>query len=397
MINKASLKISFIFFAITLVAIILLIPKKKPLETEPEETTELIELKQASFTDLKNWENDNLSEILNGFRLSCEKILKNTNKQISNSKIAVSTEDFQRVCLKLIENPITSSKDVKAFIEENFIPYLVTENGNEAGKFTSYYEAAINASKTKSKIYKYPIYGKPNDLIDFNIQDFDPEADSKRFVGRLQGKKLIPYYSRAEIHNKEIDAPIILWGDSLIDIYVMQIQGSALAYLDDGTEVRIGYADNNGHTFKGIGSILLEKGLLKPGHASMDKIKIWLKENGQTAIDNMNENKRFIFHQLLNTSGPVGAQGLPLTAGRSLAVDTKYIPLGSLLWLETTGPDNEPIEKTVIAQDIGSAIKGAVRGDYYWGSGKEEVLEKAGRMNSKGRYFIMLPKSMEIK
>ena len=176
----------------------------------------------------------------------------------------------------------------------------------------------------------------------------------------------------------------------------MQIQGSAVAQMEDGSKIRIGYADNNGRQFKGIGSILLEEKLIKPGQASMGKIKKWLKENPEKAVAPMNKNERYVFHRLINSEGPIGAQGVSLTAGRSLAVDRKYIPLGALLWLETNGPDKEEIHKLVIAQDIGGAIKGGVRGDYFWGSGDDDVLEKAGKMHAKGKYYILLPKDAKV-
>ena len=179
----------------------------------------------------------------------------------------------------------------------------------------------------------------------------------------------------------------------MVDIFLMQIQGSAVAVLDDGSSVRVKYADNNGHNFVGIGSVLLKKGLLKPGHASMDKIRDWLKQNPDMAKINMAENPRFIFHNISDADGPIGALGVSLTAGRSLAVDNSFVPLGSLLWLETTGPDKEKIEKLVIAQDIGGAIKGVVRGDYFWGHG-ESALLSAGKMNSTGKYYILLPKNI---
>jgi len=161
--------------------------------------------------------------------------------------------------------------------------------------------------------------------------------------------------------------------------------------LDDGRLVRVSYADNNGHRFVGIGGLLLKKGLLKPGEVSMDKISDWLKNNPEIAEVNMNENPRFIFHQISNADGPLGALGVPLTAGRSLAVDTEFIPLASLIWLETTEPSGKPLEKIVTAQDIGAAIKGAVRGDYFWGHGHQALLE-AGKMNATGRYYILLPR-----
>ena len=129
----------------------------------------------------------------------------------------------------------------------------------------------------------------------------------------------------------------------------------------------------------------------------MGKIKLWLKEKDVEVHKYMNENDRYVFHKINEQNATIGAQGAPLTAGRSLAVDTKFVPLGALLWLETSSTYNNKIEKLVVAQDIGSAIKGAVRGDYFWGSGGDEILKLAGSMNSKGRYFVLLPKNYEVK
>lgn len=370
--------------------------KKMPPSEPQSQIPAEVELKPAAFADLSNWKNDNFMEIIKGLKDSCAKIKNEKNKFLSNSVVPVPADKYKSLCREFSSKKFTNSWEVRNFFETNFTPYLVTYNGNPNGKFTSYYESSLNASHQKSEKYKYPVYGRPHDLIEFNPKDFDETLPAKRFVGRLQGKKLIPYYTRYEIENNGINAPIILWGDNPVDIYIMQIQGSAVADLDDGSQVRIGYADNNGHPFKGIGSILLEKGLIKPGEASMGKIKQWLLNNKDKAVSNMLENKRYVFHKLSEAEGPIGAQGVPLHAGRSLAVDRHYIPLGALLWLETTAPDKQKIEKLVIAQDIGGAIKGAVRGDYFWGSGKDDILDKAGRMNSEGRYFILLPKDTEI-
>ena len=175
----------------------------------------------------------------------------------------------------------------------------------------------------------------------------------------------------------------------------MQIQGSAVAHFEDGNKVRIAFAESNGRPFKGIGSILLSKKLLEPGQASMGSIKKWLQNNPEIAVSNMDENQRYIFHRLGDPEGPVGALNIPLTAGRSLAVDKKYIPLGAMLWLETSRSEGAPLNKLVLAQDIGGAIKGAVRGDYFWGSGGDDVLEVAGKMNSSGRYFVLIPNAVE--
>lgn len=363
---------------------------------EQEKTTvgEEIELERSSFSDLSDWKQDNISTAINALKKSCQKIKDNTNEYIDMlSAIKIPTADYLKICSNLTNvRPIK----YKEFIENNFTPYLVKYNGESEGKFTSYYEAELHAAYHKTERYKYPIYGRPFDLIELNLQDFDKTLPNKRLVGRIKGNKFIPYYSRAEIHDKPLNAPVILWGDNEVDIYVMQIQGSAVAQMEDGSKIRIGYADNNGRQFKGIGSILLEEKLIKPGQASMGKIKKWLKENPEKAVAPMNKNERYVFHRLINSEGPIGAQGVSLTAGRSLAVDRKYIPLGALLWLETNGPDKEEIHKLVIAQDIGGAIKGGVRGDYFWGSGGDDVLEKAGKMHAKGKYYILLPKDAKV-
>ena len=257
--------------------------------------------------------------------------------------------------------------------------------------------AAVRASRQRNGTYKYPIYGLPEDLLEINLRDFDPSLPPRRLIGRIEENRIVPYYTREYIENNPLRAPVLLWGDNAVDILIMQIQGSAVAELDDGSKIRIAYAGSNGHPFKGIGSILLEKRLIKPGQASMGEIRKWLNLNFDKAYPHLLENKRFIFHRLSDAPGPVGAQGVALEAGRSLAVDRSFIPLGALLWLQTSGPDKKPLHRLVVAQDIGSAIKGAVRGDYFWGSGSEG-LEFAGRMNAKGHYYILLPKNQgEIK
>ena len=347
-----------------------------------------VELKEVDFSVLQGFEVDDFSLARTAFLRSCEAVAKGKGEFLGHSAIKINRQDYLLACAKARQTPPAQFKE---FVKNNFTPYQVTYKGSSEGKFTSYYEAEINASYTKDDVYKYPVYGIPNDLIEVNLKDFDASLPAKKIIGRKQGNKLIPYYTRAEINKHGLKAPVILWADCAVDVFVMQIQGSAVAKLPDGSKVRIAFASSNGRPFKGIGSILLEKGLLQAGQANMGSIKKWLKANPDKAFANMDENDRYIFHRLGNPEGPVGAQGVPLTAGRSLAVDKDYVPLGALLWLETTLPGNKPLKKLMVAQDIGSAIKGAVRGDYFWGSGGDDVLSLAGSMNSKGTYYILLP------
>lgn len=365
----------------------------------PEKSEQEVELTQVDFEELEGWNQDNQDDFVAVFAENCNRIGQLKMPYLYASLIKISTADFQNICQDFFDRRITTGKELKAFIKANFTPYLIQTDGNAEGKFTSYYESEIFASRKRYGKYVYPIYGKPSDLIEINLKDFDPELPNKRLVGRINNQKMQPYYTRAEIENTDFDAPVLLWADSLIDIHIMQIQGSAVAHLDDGSNVRIGYADSNGRRFKGIGSILLEQGLINPSQADMINIKKWLKENPNKAKTLMQKNERFIFHRIVDATGPIGAFGIPLTAGRSLAVDRHYIPLGSLLWLVTSTPTKEPLQKLVAAQDIGSAIKGAVRGDYFWGSGGDEILASAGKMNNSGHYYILVPKekSYDVK
>lgn len=362
-----------------------------PAESEKTEKAAL-ELQPAAFDELVGWHSDDWNEILPLWQKNCARILKIATPYLDGSAVKIATADYQEVCRRFGESGIVNGEGLKNFIEENFLPYLVLNNGNANGKFTSYYEARIYASRRQSERYPYPIYGRPADLVDIDLQDFDPALPNRKLSGRVDGKKLIPYYTRAEIENNGINAPVLLWGNSAADIHIMQIQGSAVALLEDGMEVRIGYDGNNGRPFRGIGSILLGKKLLKPGQANMAGIKKWLRQHPREAVEAMQENQRYIFHRFNAESGPIGTFQVPLTGGRSLAVDRSFIPLGSLLWLNTTLPGGQNIHKLMAAQDTGSAIKGPVRGDYFWGSGGDDILDRAGSMNADGQYFILLPK-----
>ena len=355
-----------------------------------------LELLPQSFDSFTDWNNDNVSQAVEAFKLSCPKILQEKGQYLGKSKIKILADAYKDACKVL---PLYKPEQYREFIEKNFIPYAAVYKGSEKGKFTSYYEMTFNASLEKSNKYPYPIYNRPADLLEVNLQDFDEYLPNKQIVGRLVGQKLVPYYSREEINNmgSYLRATPIMYAENIIDTFILQIQGSGVAILDDGSMQRVSYAANNGHKFKGIGSILLDNGEIDKKDANMFSIKQWLNKNLHKAVKYMNENPRYVFHRKVVGEGPLGAQGVALTAGRSLAVDTDYIPLGSLLWLETFYPDKGDLGKLVVAQDVGSAIKGPIRGDYFWGTGGDDVLKMAGSMNSGGRYFILVPKNAEVK
>lgn len=350
-------------------------------------------LQKVSFSELSGWGGDDFYLFDKAIKNVCSSLVKGQKSVLKSEHIEYSLSAYKRHCAKIMT--ITDKKELKSYIKDNFEPYSVLINGQPEGKFTSYYEANVRASYEKDKVYRFPIYGKPKDIVEVNLRDFDAGLPNQRLLGRVKNGKLVKYYTRREIDEGKLDAPVILWGDDEVDIFIMQIQGAAVATLPNGESVRIGYAENNGHKFRGIGSILLERKLIKPSETSMPKIRAWLKKNIKEAKENMLLNDRYIFHKIVQAEGPIGAMGLPLFAGRSMAVDRNYIPLGSMMWLETKAPNGHKINKMVMAEDVGSAIVGAVRGDYFWGYG-EEALEQAGKMNSVGKYYLMLPKGTEV-
>lgn len=366
-------------------------PQKKE-EKQEETVVSKVELLPSSFSQIVGWNEDDFAEFIPVFANNCKRILKLKSEWLGNSEIKIKTESYKQICKEFEKQNLKANDAFKTFIENNFEPYLVTDSGNPEGKFTSYYESRINASFQKNETYKYPVYGRPENLIEINLQDFDESLPNKKFFGMVSDQKMVPYHDRKTIETQNIGAPVLMWADSLVDIHIMQIQGSAVAYMDNGEKVRVGYAANNGLPFKGIGRILLDNKVLPPEKINMIEIKKWLNENPEEGEKFMQMNRRYIFHKIINESGPLGAFGVPLQAGRCLAVDKSIVPLGSLLWIATNDAEKNQINKLVAAQDVGSAIKGIVRGDYFWGSGDDDVLAKAGSMNSKGIYYIFLPK-----
>ncbi len=336
------------------------------------------DVRRVSYSDLPNWKDDDFVEALPALVKNCEAMGEK--------------EEWQTFCDGIVRMQGQSSKRIRKFIESTMIPYAIYAYGQREGTFTGYYEASLNGSLQKDEVNRYPIYGLPDDLISLDTRSVcTAGGDTGTRVGRIENGKFKPYLTRAQIENGSFDAPVVVWVDSPVDAFILHIQGSGRVQTADGV-YHVGYAGNNGHTFVGIGSILSEAGVLQAGKSSMPHIRKWLKENPQQATAYMQQNPRYIFFKMLGESdGPLGALGVPLTSKRSLAVDTKFIPLGTPIYLNTTDPDGEDIQSLVVAQDVGGAIKGAVRGDFFWGYG-EEAFQKAGRMKSEGKYYILWPK-----
>ncbi|MBL8643122.1 MAG: murein transglycosylase A [Rhodospirillaceae bacterium] len=355
----------------------------------------------VAFASLPGWTEDSMADALPALRNSCEAVARDAPETMHTAgMLSFTSADLASACTAVM-NAGTGATSVRLAVEQTFQPYAVSFSGNPVGTFTGYYEATLRGSLTREGAYQFPLYGLPQNLITVALKDFIPadRLDGTQVpptvVGRVVDQKLKPYFTRAEIDAGNAiaeDGTVVAWVDSAVDAHVLHIQGSGQVMLPDGTVMRVGYAGNNGHSFKGLGRILINEKVLPEGGASMIAVRDWLKQNPDRAAELMNQNARYIFFRKIEGDGPIGAQGVALTPGRSLAVDPRYVALGLPLWLDTVDPDNAPLQKLVVAQDVGAAITGAVRGDYFWGAG-EGAFAKAARMKSQGRYYVLLPRT----
>jgi len=234
-------------------------------------------------------------------------------------------------------------------------------------------------------------------LLTIDFAAIYPELKGKHLRGKLVGKKVVSYPERAELmRSNELSGKEIVWVDDAIDAFFLQVQGSGRVLLPHGEVIRVAYADQNGQPYKSIGRYLIDKGELTMSQASMQGIKAWVAAHPSRQEELLNVNPRYIFFREEEISdpsvGPKGAMGLPLTPERSIAVDPAYIPLGAPVFLATTQPGSKsPLQRLVMAQDTGSAIKSPVRADFFWGFGAQ-AGETAGRMKQRGSMWVLLPK-----
>jgi membrane-bound lytic murein transglycosylase A len=263
------------------------------------------------------------------------------------------------------------------------------------GLITGYYEPVLRGGRSRSDRFRQPVYGVPQDLVVVDLEKMHPELRGLRLRGRLEGRRLQPYWSRAEIETREtFDAPVLAWVEDAVELFFLQIQGSGQIDLGEGARLRLGYADQNGHPYRSLGRFLIDRGEMMLEQASMQGIKAWAAANPAKLRQALDANPSYVFFRELPASGagPIGALGVPLTATRSVAVDPRAVPLGAPLFLATTWPlSTRPLQRLMVAQDTGGAIRGAVRADYFWGSG-DAAGAQAGRMRQQGRIWILWPR-----
>ena len=344
-------------------------------------------LAPASFADLPGWTTDNVAQAWTAFSASCRAMR--------------FQPPWQAVCdeaAKIADPPEAAARQ---FFETNFVPYRVANgDGTTQGLVTGYYEPLLRGSRSKTSPFLYPLYAPPDDLLVIDLTAVNPDLKNMRLRGRLDGRRVVPYFSRAEIDGGV--APVagkeIVWVDDPIEAFFLQVQGSGRVKLENGDLLRVGYADQNGHPYQSIGRWLVDKGELSLPEASMQGIQKWARSNPQRLSELLNQNPSYVFFRELPSAegGPPGAQGVPLTPERSIAVDARFVPLGAPVWLATTRPNSSvPLERLVVAQDTGGAIRGAVRADFFWGFGPDAGRE-AGRMRQQGRMWVLLPKAYAV-
>lgn len=368
--------------------------------TPREEPPDKLVLSPVSFQSLPGWTEGAQSEALAALRKSCARLLGlPADRSMGAEGIAGTVADWRPAC-EALETVGGGHATARAYFERWFEPYAAYNNSKSDGLFTGYYEASLNGSLTPSARYATPLHARPDDLVMVDLGEFRDHLKGERIAGRVRAGRLKPYEQRADIVSGALDARDleIVWVDDPIDAFFLQIQGSGRIALDDGSEIRVGYAGQNGHPYTAIGKVLIESGALTREAVSMQSIRGWLEANPAEADAVMNENRSYVFFDILDKDGPLGAQGIVLTPGRSLAIDRKFLPLSAPLWLDTVAPLSDgsgerPFRRLMIAQDTGGAIRGPVRGDVFWGHGPDAAAV-AGRMKSTGRYYLLLPKAL---
>lgn len=371
------------------------------LERKPEG----LAFRAVSFSDLPGWDADDLSRTLPALHRSCDRILTfPRDRRIPGARIGGRARDWEAACQDILL--VNDGPALRTVLREHFQPLEVSASGEPMGVFTGYYETMLHGSEQKSERYHVPLYLRPPELVSVDLGTFRADLKGRRIAGEVKNGKLIPYADRAEITGGALKGRDLelLWVDDAVDAFFLHIQGSGRVQMPDGSLRMVGYHDQNGHPYYAIGRTLIAEGEVAVKDMSMQAIRAWLADNPARMNELMNQNKSFIFFRDLGESdGPFGSAGVPLTARRSLAVDRRHLPLHAPVWLATSHPNPDdqaapavPFNHLMVAQDTGGAINGEIRGDVFWGFGREAELI-AGPMNNPGRYWLLLPKALALK
>ena len=383
------------FFTLLAVAALALGCERAPEQPKPkaEKPAPALVLAPVAFAALPGWNADPAFEAFPALERSCKRLARlPAERSVGTDAVPMTAGDWREACDALLR--AADDGALRTALEQHFRPFLASNAGVEEGLMTGYFEAELNGAETPDGRFRYPIYRRPGDHVIANLGLFDGELKGKQVVGRVENGRFIPYPERGDLESSHLPGQGLemFWAEDRIDVFLLQVQGSGRVVLPDGSVRRIGFDGHNGRPYRSIGRVLIDRGALKPHQASWNGIRNWIDGNPDQADALLAENPRFIFFREIDGDGPIGAEGVALTPRRSLAVDRRFIPMGVPLWLDTNWPlePDRPLQRLMVAQDTGGAIKGPVRGDFFWGFGAE-ALRHAGRMKSKGRYFLLLP------
>lgn len=408
----------FVFFSLLLVVLNACSSSKKDAANSVADKKPVLKAgyRAVAFNDLPDWSKQPFSGSLLSFRNSCIKL--------------ASSEEWRQVCREAEKVP-ANHQAARRFFEHYFIAWQMSHHGNVNGKVTGYYEPVLQGDRRPTEKARFPIYGIPRDLVTVRLPEtkrsgivyispngnnrgivragapyaadlsqFPDAAKSGVLKGRFDNGRFLPYFTRSQINSGAVHyhAPVLGYADNPVELFFMHIQGSGRLKTPSGEYIRLGFADKNGHSYASIGSYMAKQGYMALSATSMQSIKAWMERHPHKLAEVLGKNPSYIFFRQLDghpSQGPIGALGVPLTGGFSAAVDKQYITLGAPLFVSTTHPGSGAVHnRLLVAQDTGSAIKGAVRVDYFWGYG-HEAEQLAGRQNHSGRVWQLLPKGMK--
>lgn len=360
-------------------------------------------LKPGTYTQLPGWGSTNLKQSLLALRISCHAFSRqDPNSAVGSKYIPLKAKDWYPACSAAAQVDENSNAEMQTFFQTWFKPVEFQNGKPLQGLFTGYYVPSLQGSLTKSKHFSVPIYSVPPNLVTANLAAFSSDLPHHKIVGHVVAKKVIPFYTRADIDTGAIadSTTVLAWVNNSLDRLILETEGSGIVELKEGGRLAVGYAADNGAKYRSIASILIKKGTMTEDQASMPHIRTYFKEHPAQLRPVINQNKSFVFFRQLPHDAVVGSQGVPLSPGYTLAIDRKWIPMGVPLWLTTTIQDvksNTPtsFNRLMIAQDTGGSIRGMVRGDIYWGEG-EKATAIATKIRSTGHYWLLLPRTQTV-
>lgn len=345
----------------------------------------------VSWSELPGWNIDEMKDAWPAFAKSCEA----TGRR----------KRWETVCDAARAADPATGADVRAFFERYFEPFAVARQtgsqSNAVGLITGYFEPVLNGARTPSARFATPLYAPPPDLLTVDLGSEYPELRGKRVRARLEGNRVVPYYSRADLHrDPALKGDAIVWVDDALSAFLLEVQGSGRVQLPTGETIRLHYADENGYPYRSIGQYLVDHGQLERGEATIPAIRAWAVAHPDRVQELFDADPSVVFFREEPLGdpalGPKGSLGVPLTPGRSVAVDRSVIPLGAPVFLATTFPNSDiALNRLVFAQDVGGAIRGSVRADYFWGIGSVAAAQ-AGEMRQPGRMWLIWPKGAPL-